>query len=79
MYELTVRKYLDAYTLFTDFHHPTKTPEPREDFIDGYRIHITEPFDGHLRRLRRNVWQRGKEAVRHTDHLFRQSVDPNRR
>ena len=48
---------LDAYTLITDFHHPTKAPEPREDFINRYRIHVTELFDGHLRRLRRDTWQ----------------------
>ena len=40
---------LDAYTLNTDLHYPTKTPEPWKDFIDGYRIYAVEPFDGYLR------------------------------
>jgi len=39
---------LNAYTLNTDFHNPTKTPESRKDFINGYRIHPMEPFDSYL-------------------------------
>ena len=70
-------QYLDAYTLFANFYHPTKTPEPWKDFIDGYRIHIMEPFDSYLRRSRTNAWQGNKETVCHTDHLFRQNVDPD--
>ena len=46
---------LDVYTLIPDFHHPAKAPELREDSIDRYCIHVTEPFDNHLRRSQRNA------------------------
>jgi len=61
MYESTLSvdtcTLLNTYTLFANFHDPTKTPELRENFVDGYRIYVTELFNGYLRQLGRNAWQ----------------------